>query len=225
MRLVFFISMLFVFSSFTTGETESAERKLWQLTPREFFSNGVANQTINLNNPNDYLLSIAVFQATNELRQQNRLPKFVPNRELHLAGALHIDEMRRKGFFDHVNPYNKAQKTLGQRIKYQGGQFNYMAENLALLPSFNSRNDTYRYRKVDRRYRFFELNGSKLPVHTYESFAKEVVYEWYKSKGHRQNLLNSELTHIGIAVYIEPYNYDSHILPDVYAVQEFGGYQ
>ena len=228
MRLVFFISGFILFTGFSfvpqTEHKVTGDLELWELNPTDFFQHGSVKQELDLRNPDNYLLSIAVFQATNYLRDQKNLPRFEPNLVLHNAGAGHIDQMIDHQFFGHVNNYSRDNKTLGKRIKNEGGDFSLMAENLALLPPFNTKENQYRYRKVGRSYRFYDMNGKKLKLHTYESFAKEVVYEWYKSKGHRHNLFNPELSHIGIAVYIEPFNYDSHQLPDVYAVQEFGGY-
>ncbi len=228
MRYIVLIFCFLVLSSFTTNSlvvSESVDdRELWELNPKEFFQNKTVKQEIDLTNPDDYLLSIAVFQATNYLRDQKNLKRFTPNLVLHNAGKNHIQEMRRHHFFGHVNHYNNNEKTLDKRIKNEGGDFHLMAENLALLSSFNAKGNQYQFKKIGNRYRFYDTNGRKIKPHTYETFAKEVVYEWYKSKGHRHNLFNPELSHIGIAVYIEPFDYMSYELPDVYAVQEFGGY-
>lgn len=228
MRYLFLLFFFILFSGFSIApqsdfEVES-ELELWELNPSDFFMHESVKKELDLRNPDNYLLSIAVFQATNYLRDKRSLPRFEPNIVLHKAGVGHIDEMIEHNFFGHVNNHNRNSSTLDKRILNEGGDFSLMAENLALLPPFSTRDDRYAYRKVGKNYRFFDEKGRKLKLHTYESFAKEVVREWYKSKGHRHNLFNPELSHIGIAVFIEPFDYNSHQLPDVYAVQEFGGY-
>jgi len=227
MRYLLLISLFVLFTGFSPDiETTEVEKKiqLWELSPTDFFMHTSVKQELDLRNPDNYLLSIAVFQATNHLRDQKNLSRFTPNIELHRAGKKHIDEMLTHNFFGHVNDYNQTYSTFDKRIKIEGGDFGYMAENLALLSSFDTEANKYQYRQVGSSYHFFDLHGRKLKLHTYESFAKEVVTEWYKSKGHRRNLFNPELSHIGIAVHIEPFQYNSHQLPNVYAVQEFGGY-
>lgn len=222
-KLVGFLLFILLTSSIGIDNNNLDSKKLWELSPDEFFEQPMVSQEINLLQPNDYLLSIAIFQATNDIRAEFNLSQLSPNRTLHLAGAKHISEMRKHDFFAHDNPYNSQERGLMQRIKNQGGGFRMAAENLALLSSFNSRSNRYSYRQTKNGYQFSEVNGQPIQPHTYESFAKEVVWEWYESRGHRRNLLDPDFTSIGIAVHIQPFNYQSKKLPYIYAVQEFGG--
>lgn len=220
---IFFISFLLFAFNVSDSDIET-NRSLLLLQPEQFFRHEYSNLQIDLRNPNDNLLTVSIFQATNLLRKKKGRKMFKPDYALHLAGLDHIGAMNRHKFFGHRNPYNSRQTDFRKRIENRGGKFYIVAENLALVHPFKTKNDQYRYRVINSRYYYFDMNGRPLRPMTYGELGKSIVTDWYNSKGHRANLLARELTHLGVAAKITKMNYGRKKLPDVYAVQEFGAY-
>jgi len=175
-----------------------------------------------LYNPDDNLASIAIFHATNLVRKRKGLGVLKPNYELHMAGIAHIEAMQRHGFFGHFNEYDQDNRTIRQRVENQGGHFYIVAENLARVHPFALDAKHYRYRKGNNQYFYYGENNQPLRPMTYGELGKSIVKDWLNSKGHRENLLDPELTYLGVAVEIDNNAYSSSQLPNVYAAQEFG---
>ena len=194
------------------------------MQPEEFFAHHASQQTIDLYKPNDHLLSVSVFQATNLLRKRHGLAPLKPDYALHMAGMNHITSMKKNAFFGHDDPYNNSQKTFWKRIQKNGGKFRTVAENIALVHPFDTNSNFYRYRRVGNQYQYFDSNGNRLSVMTYGELGKSLLKDWYNSKGHRKNLMAHDLTHLGIATHITKKNRTGKQLPEVYAVQNFGAY-
>ncbi len=57
-----------------------------------------------------------------------------------------------------------------------------------------------------------------VPIHTYASLAKQVVDRWYKSPGHKKNLLNPKFRRLGSGVGIDP---NGPACGDFYLTQNF----
>ena len=139
-----------------------------------------------------------------------------------MAGLSHIEAMQRYGFFGHFNNYDTKNRTIRQRVENQGGQFYIVAENLAKVHPFQIKTKNYRYRYRNGNYFYYDMDNRPLQPMSYGQLGKSIVTDWYNSKGHRQNLLDPELTYLGVAVEILPNAYQQSSLPDVYAAQEFG---
>ena len=223
---IYIIVCLFLLTGFTTDHNNLTvtNRSLLLMQPEEFFSHSASQETINLIKPNDHLLSVSVYQATNLLRKKHGLSPLKPDYALHLAGQDHISSMKKNRFFDHYDPYNSKQKTFWQRIKNHGGKFRTVAENIALVHPFRTDKSYYQYRKVGNQYYYYDEKGRELSLMTYGELGKSILTDWYNSKGHRKNLLAKDLTHLGIATHISEKNKRGKNLPKVYAVQNFGAY-
>ena len=60
--------------------------------------------------------------------------------------------------------------------------------------------------------------GESLEPHTYASFARDIVYRWMRSPGHRANIVQRTYRVLGVAVHLlRPYD----DFEQVYAVQVF----
>lgn len=65
----------------------------------------------------------------NAVRAQNGLPALSQNAKLTAAAAAHAQDMARVGFFSHSGSDNS---TVGERVRAQGYNYCYVAENIAL---------------------------------------------------------------------------------------------
>lgn len=201
---------------------EVTNYELLRMSPQDFFAHPRAYETIDLQDPKHHLLSVSIFQATNLLRENKDLPPFMPDNALHMAGEDHIQSMIQYDFFNHFNPILPEQYSPQLRIESRGGDFRMIAENIARVHPFKIDNKIYFYQEKGGQFRYYDENKSPLQVMTYGELGKAIVTDWYRSKGHRNNLLSKEYTHLGTAIFIEPSAYQHATLPDVYAVQNFG---
>jgi len=221
--ILFSAIALLLFTSSEVGE-KNEYRNYFDLSPEEFFRLDVAKQRVNLEDPDNDLAAVSVFHATNMLRDMKGKKTLKPSYSLYLAGLAHIEEMRRHNFFGHYNNHNRARRTIRQRIEEQGGNYYIVGENLAKVHPFSTGDIQYTYRKYGGRYAYFDKKGRPLKPMTYGQLGKSVVTDWYRSKGHKENLLDTDFQYLGVAIVIVPNGFRTQRLPDVYAAQEFGAY-
>ena len=129
----------------------------------------------------------AIVEMTNAFRKASTLQEVKPNAVLAAAARAFAEYLARTGKFAHEADGRKPQ----DRAQAQGYRYCLVAENLAW--NLNSRG--------------FESR----------QLAREVVEGWKNSPGHRENLLLSGATEIGVAVVRVP---DSN--PKFVSVQLFG---
>ncbi len=224
MRRIFFILVIvFISSSFVDRPLTEKEFNYFEMSPEEFFASDVANEPINLFAPDNGLASVSVFHATNLLRKKRGYKTLRPNYNLHLAGLAHIEAMQKHNFFGHYNRYDRRNRTISQRVRNSGGRFYVVAENLARVHPFKLKGEEYKYRYRYGKYYYYDRHDQPLKPMTYGELGKSIVTDWYHSPGHRENLFDKDLTHLGVAVVIAETLHKSSELPHVYAAQEFGG--
>lgn len=125
-------------------------------------------------------IEIKIIELTNRQREKRNLPPLIIDPYLTIASRNHSYEMLRKGYFSHISPtyYNR---TPSIRI-YNSGVVQYKTgENIALNM------------------------GTLVPIlvlNNPDSLARIIVNKWMESPHHRDNILNSEYTNIGVgAIY------------------------
>lgn len=221
MKLILFIFLNTIFFASNCVGQQMTNRQLLYLTPSDFFETNYANLPISLQSPNQHLLSVSVFQATNLVRQKYNLPIFQPNFALHMAGLNHAKAMKTLHFFDHTNPYDSKNKTMVRRVQNQGEHFMQLAENIALVHIYKTKSSHYTIKMNGKKTQLLNQDGSPLEVMTYGELGKFLLKQWFESKGHKRNLLNPNLTHLGIATVFKQ-EINPTKLTKVYAVQNFG---
>lgn len=221
MKLILLTLLNICLFTSTSIAQQMTNRQLLHLTPNDFFKTDYANLPISLHSPNQHLLSVSIFQATNLLRQKHNLPILTPDFILHNAGLHHAKAMKTLHFFDHNNPYDSKNKTMVSRVKNQGGQFMRLAENIALVDIYKTKSSHYIIRMNGQNIQLINEDGSPLEVMTYGELGKSLLKQWFNSKGHRKNLLNPKLTRLGTATVFKKENNKTK-LTKVYAVQNFG---
>jgi hypothetical protein len=119
-------------------------------------------------------LSAMIVQETNRVRQMYGLSGIVDDPQLRDTASRHSRNMAENGFWGHIDPQGR---TPYKRVAEEDASFTgRVAENLWMCEGCD------------------QLSLEKLP--------KQIVATWLNSPGHRENLLNSQLTHAGIGISI-----------------------
>jgi uncharacterized protein YkwD len=163
------------------------------------------------------LVAQAIFDETNRVRAQLGLKSF--GTEPKLADAAET-QARLGAVFrppSHTNPFPLIATPL-DRVKFAGLEPDRVAENIAQIAIYDvpSGGSVY-YLKNDRTLRDAR-NGQPVRTHTYASFARAIVEAWMSSPGHRANIVDAKLTHLGCAAKISRSRDD---IPMIFAVQAF----
>lgn len=145
-----------------------------RFTPGSFRGHSPAQEVMDREKLDHALLNAALFFATNAERQRHRLPPFKPSRALTQSSFEHSRDMALQGFFSHQNLKEAAKRTPWKRMAAQGVSGGRWAENIAI---HNARGVTY-------------LDA-----------ADALLKQWMNSPGHRANILNSKLTHLGCGAH------------------------
>jgi hypothetical protein len=119
-------------------------------------------------------LSSEIVQETNRVRQMYGLTGIVDDPQLRDTASRHSWNMAENAFWGHVDPQGR---TPSKRVSEEDASFKgSVAENLWKCEHCE------------------QLSPEEMP--------RQVVAAWLNSPGHRENLLNSQLTHAGIGISI-----------------------
>jgi uncharacterized protein YkwD len=113
-----------------------------------------------------------VFEMTNQARSAKGLPLLNRDDELSNAARSFSNDMLVRRFFDHDTPDGL---TFEKRLPSQYRHWVYdMGENI--------------------------WSGSGYDIRKPQEIAKDIVADWMKSPGHRENILDPDFTHLGVGV-------------------------
>lgn len=192
------------------------------MTSGQFLESEALVQRIDFANPDTALLDAAVFHLTNAERKRYGLKPLAFSQALYRSAQAHNKEMILHGYLEHENL-----RGLGffDRIRRQDKSFMAGAENIAtILPLKAGGHIQYSYKKRNGKYEFFTMDGKPIPVETYKGMAAKLVKSWMDSPGHKKNILNKELTHIGCSIVLPNSLFQSHHIPLCYGTQDFGAF-
>lgn len=181
---------------------------------------------IDLAQPDVIGIEKAIFRKINEFRLKNKLNALRWDDTLVRSSQFHLKSMRDERYFDHENKRKPTYPKLKERVKKQGGHFNYLAENLIQYFPFKFEGKTISYLVKHKEGKVIYLNPkSKQPlkVLSVEEYATRVVWEWIHSEAHKTNLLGKNFTALGLSVYFPDYLKESN-MPPTLVVSNFGGY-
>jgi uncharacterized protein YkwD len=139
------------------------------------------------------------------------------------AANTHANDMITLGFFNHINSKIKAHNTFVERIKLYGGAYGYVSENIAerKLYAINA-SDRYTKKVVADTLRFYNASTKKeIKKYTYWQLGEALVKQWYDSPKHKINMLDKNVTHLGVGVAIDTKTGNGVDFPIVRAVQNF----
>lgn len=144
------------------------------------------------------LLATAIFEETNRVRIEYRLPPFGHFPELDRAADVQATDMAMLLRAEHGNPV-RGEHTVAERVATAGLPYGRMGENVSMVPARPP-------------------PGAPDRAYTYASLAASLVQGWMDSPGHRANLIGRDFTHLGCAARM------AHGVPGddrVFAVQDF----
>lgn len=184
-----------------------------------FLNGPAANRSIDDKDIDTALLRAALFHQTNRVRAEHKLALFSHARPLEEAAQMHADDMVAGHFFAHENPNDPSRRTMLERVKLEGYDPRYVAENLAT--QFVIQYESGRSFYVVPGGVSYEPDGKPIPPHTYASFAAAVLESWMNSPGHRHNILAIEPRELGTGAAFQPSMKEGE-LAKFACVQEFG---
>ncbi len=166
----------------------------YDMTWQQFKNYGPANEQIDWNNVNHYLLNAAIFHDTNKLRSENSKTLFKYSKALETAAHRHSMDMINQDFFAHDNP--RTGKDPFQRMADCGVTGGSRAENIAC---------------------------SSTRTMTYNQLAEFFVHDqWKNSPGHMKNMMGN-YTYLGAGSYSgNTNNIFNQTFPTVVGTQNFG---
>ena len=136
------------------------------------------NEPINIDDFNLHLMNACLFYAANKIRNEKQVFALKFSSPLRDASMIHSNEMVIRKFYSHINAKNNELKAPDNRLKLLGISNVLMAENIHNFP--------FQPKKI-----------------TYYQLAQDIMADFYKSPGHRQNLMNKSFTHAGCAAMWE----------------------
>lgn len=157
------------------------------------------------------LLSRLIFDLTNVERSRQNLSEFGTNQYLQSAAVFHSRDMASRSYFNHKSKGIFKRTNHSDRIASTGYRPRTSAENIAMIPTFNS-----------QRIQSYPGGGSQVvdtDHNTYGRLANFAVQQWMNSPGHRANIMNRSLTELGVGVALGM----NGNIPYVYLTQNFGG--
>ncbi len=159
------------------------------------------------------LLSALVFDLSNQERRRAGIGPFRRSEDLDRVAAGHSADMASRGYFSHTARRGLiSRENLTDRLARGGVSYVRAAENIALFPVVVSRTFAQRGRGPWAPREEIGRQGT-----TYRRLAQDIVRGWMESPGHRRNLLDPALTHLGVGVALG----QRDGIPYVYATQDF----
>lgn len=146
----------------------------------EFMNSSRFNSAIDLDAVDHYLIEMGVLYLSNEYRQKKGKQALAYNTNLSLAAFLHSEQMQSHRFFAHVNKRNKQLSSMDKRATAAGYHaYQTLAENIY-------------YGAVD-------ISNPQ----TYRELCSSIVDAFIQSKGHRVNLLATDVHDMGCGISFE----------------------
>lgn len=152
-----------------------------------------------------------IFDLTNAERARAGLRPLAQSRGAASAATQHSRDMASRGYFDHKSKGFFKRTNPSDRMATYGYQPRMSAENIAMIPTFNNqiiRTSSDRSRQV-----------MAADYNSYDRLARYAMREWMNSPGHRKNIMNPQLSTLGVGVAVGM----RKNVPYVYLTQDFGG--
>ena len=185
------------------------------------FQNSESRQRLNPTSLDRALLEETLIHFTNRVRKENRLVILRPDTLLTTTARKHSKEMAGMNYFSHQSPV-AGNRTMEQRFENSGIALRdvVLGENIGVDYFLDIAGKPYYREYVNGKLTCINARTEEpIPFQTYESFARQMVDNWMKSPGHRENILNRAFDRIGLGV--APGNYQE--FPAVYVTQNFLG--
>ncbi len=169
-----------------------------------------------------HLLNACIVYHTNAYRVKMKKQPLKFSKALRNAAAFHALQMNERNFYNHMNNGVKQMKTPQLRIKYFNYEGEYVGENITKTFAINYK-EGQPYDKRENTFYYTIGKQDTVPCLSYDELAAHIVDSWIKSPPHKKNMLDVNYTHIGCAAIIEAKSLTGRNMPNVFAVQNFGG--
>lgn len=177
---------------------------------------GNANSRINPGRPSQEIFSATVVHYMNLERCRRGLTPFALDPRLLSAAATHSRNMAADESFSHKSRH-AGQQTMAQRLKNAGVRAATAGENIAMDKLFALIGRPIST-KSSGNCQFFYVGGDPVPMHSYNSLAKQVVARFMASSKHRTNILNPRFLRGATGIGIDQ---GSATCGDIYITQDF----
>ncbi|NVJ85512.1 MAG: CAP domain-containing protein [Algoriphagus sp.] len=188
----------FLLISFPSFSQEGSPNNLYHYSKEEFFKLKSISKTLDLTDINYPLLHASIFFVTNRQRILHGLEPLEYSLKIEMLAAGHAYDMATYGFYSHQSKIRNKRK-LRDRFQIVGLNPTLIAENIS-----NTSGLDYEYGRMvnppQQPGLFTYANTPRIepvPLHTYLSYAEEIVKLWMESPGHRQNILNPAFKKMG----------------------------
>lgn len=206
----------------TTPDTDAGDARNFygEVTPDEFAELDAARQPIEADTFDAGLLAAAIFHRTNAVRAEHDLPSLTHQSAVATAAQQHAERMASGDFLSHGTPNQETNLTPYDRLRNQGLQPQFSAENIAFSFRLNyeSGKPFHMRRQAGETVYSYTPGGEPLQPHSYISFAEDVVKQWMNSPHHRENLLSAGPTHLGTGCALSR---AENGFDQIYCVQDF----
>jgi len=169
-----------------------------------------------------HLLNACIVYHTNVYRVKMKRHPLKFSKALRNAAAFHTLQMNERNFYNHMNNGLKQMKTPQLRMKYFDYPGEYVGENITKTFAMNYK-EGQPYDKRENTFHYVAGKQDTVPYLSYFELAANIVDSWIKSPLHKKNMLDVNYTHIGCATIIETKSLLGRNMPNVFAVQNFGG--
>ena len=157
-------------------------------------------------------LADLVFDLTNRERARHGLPRLSRSAPLDRVAAGHSGDMAARNYFSHTTKGVLRRPNLGDRMRGAGVPFTRATENIAMHPVVVQK--MYEIWNVGLTSRRREIGRRGI---TYGDMAAKVMDGWMNSPGHRQNILDPNVSELGVGCAVG----DRKECPYVYVTQNF----
>jgi uncharacterized protein YkwD len=169
-----------------------------------------------------HLLNACIAHHTNAYRVKMKKPPLKFSKALRNAAAFHALQMNERNFYNHMNNAVKPMKTPQLRVKYFDFAGEYVGENITKTFAIGYK-EGQPYDKRENTFHYTIGKQDTVPYWSYDELATHIVESWIKSPPHKKNMLDINYTHIGCAAIIETKSLGGRNMPNMLAVQNFGG--
>ena len=177
---------------------------------------GKANSRINPGRPSQEIFNATVVHYMNLERCRRGLAPFALDPRLLAAAATHSRNMAADESFSHRSRH-AGQQTMAQRLKYAGVRAATAGENISMDKLFALIGRPIST-KSSGKCQFFYVGGEPVPMHSYNSLAKQAVARFMASSKHRANILNPRFVRGATGLGIDQ---SSATCGDIYITQDF----
>lgn len=178
---------------------------------------GSVNQRINPSRPSQELFNAAVLHYLNIERCRRGLAPFAADSRLLTMAATHSRNMAADRNFSHRSRH-AGQQTLAQRLKSVGVRAAAAGENIAMDKVFAMLGRPISAKSGGNCQFSYAGTGEPVPMHSYNSLAKQVVLRLMSSSQHRNNILSARFVRSGSGMGVDR---GGAACGDIYITQDF----